>query len=125
MTRDEALKYAENKYSCNSYRCEMGYLNRGLSTIAERENEFLRVAISALREQGATDNNVGGKLTNADRIRAMSDEELAEWIRNGISTDPCDYCEYNNGYCDGSPCRGKTEAEIITEWLKQPAEDTP
>ena len=61
-------------------------------------------------------------ITNADRIRAMSDEELAEWIHNGISSDACDYCEYNNGYCDGSPCRGKAEAEIITDWLKQPAE---
>ena len=60
--------------------------------------------------------------SNADRIRAMSDEELAEWMHNGISTDPCDYCEYNNGYCDGSPCRGKADAETIIEWLKQPAE---
>lgn len=61
--------------------------------------------------------------TNADRIRAMSDEELAEWMYNGISTDPCDYCEYNNGYCDGSPCRGKSNTEIIVKWLKQPAEE--
>lgn len=59
--------------------------------------------------------------TNGDRIRAMSDEELAEWILNGISSDACDYCEYNNGYCDGSPCRGKAEAEIICARLKQPA----
>ncbi len=63
------------------------------------------------------------QMTNADRIRAMSDEELAEWILNGVSTDPCDYCEYNNGYCDGFPCVGKADAETIKEWLKQPAED--
>ena len=60
--------------------------------------------------------------TNADRIRAMSDEELAEWMHNGISTDPCDYCEYNNGYCDGSPCKGKADADKLIEWLKQPKE---
>lgn len=60
--------------------------------------------------------------TNADRIRSMSDEELAEWIHNGISSDHCDYCEYNNGYCDGAPCHGKADAEIIAEWLQQPAE---
>ena len=60
--------------------------------------------------------------TNADRIRAMSDEEIAEWIHNGVSSDSCDFCEYNNGYCDGSPCRGKAETEVITDWLKQPAE---
>ena len=56
-----------------------------------------------------------------DCIRRMSDEELAEWIHNGISSDACDYCEYNNGYCDGSPCHGKAEAEIICARLKQPA----
>lgn len=60
--------------------------------------------------------------TNADRIRAMSDEELAEWIYNGSYSDPCDYCENNNGYCDGTPCKGKANAEIIAEWLKQPLE---
>ena len=62
------------------------------------------------------------KMTNADRIRAMNDKELAEWIHNGISSDACDFFGYNIGYCDGSPCRGKAEAEIIAEWLKQPAE---
>lgn len=60
--------------------------------------------------------------TNADRIRAMSDEELAALIYNGISSDPCDYCE-NSGYCDGAPCKGKASEEIIAEWLKQPAEE--
>ena len=61
--------------------------------------------------------------TNADRIRCMSDEELAEWIYNGVSSDPCDYCEHNNGYCDGAPCKGKAHTEIIAERLKQPAEE--
>lgn len=61
--------------------------------------------------------------SRADRIRAMSDEELAEKILDGISSDPCDYCGHQIGYCDGSPCRGKAEAEIIAEWLRQPAEE--
>lgn len=62
-------------------------------------------------------------MTNADRIREMSDEELAQWINDGISADPCDYCEFNNIYCDGSPCRGKAYTETIIEWLRQPAEE--
>ena len=61
--------------------------------------------------------------SNADRIRAMTDEELAEWINNGISSDPCDYCKHNNLHCDGSPCKGKAHTETITEWLQQPAEE--
>lgn len=42
--------------------------------------------------------------TNADRIRAMSDEEMAEFL----------YTEFLDE--EGSKSR-------ITEWLKQPAED--
>lgn len=64
-------------------------------------------------------------LTNADRIRAMSDEELARWMCGGsVSTESaCNYCDKNNGeFCNGEKCRGKTDTEIIMEWLKQPAE---
>ena len=63
-------------------------------------------------------------LTNGDLIRAMNNEELAEWISNGVSSDSCDYCEFNNGYCDGAPCRGMEEEEVIAGWLKQPAEES-
>lgn len=60
--------------------------------------------------------------TNADRFRAMSDEELAEWAQIQIACGrgffPC-----------GSVCDGKCEAyspeeckEKILKWLKQPAE---
>ena len=61
--------------------------------------------------------------TNADRIRSMSDEELAEIIYNGISSDPCDYCKHNNLHCDGSQCKGKSHTEVVVEWLQQPAEE--
>ena len=48
--------------------------------------------------------------TNADKIRAMSDEELGEWIAHihcphyGEEDYPCDSC-----------------AECWTEWMKQEA----
>jgi len=51
--------------------------------------------------------------TNADRIRAMSDEELAEW-----ATD--DFCELLCGstfVCDGD-CSKK-----LLEWLKKDVSD--
>ena len=66
---------------------------------------------------------VKSSLTNGDNIRSMDDEELAQWILNGVSDDPCDYCQYNNGYCDGSPCRGKADADTIIEWIRQPPEE--
>lgn len=57
------------------------------------------------------------KPTNADRIRAMSDEELAEFL--------CDRTENCNlGYCPGADlCNcvdGKANGYL--KWLKQPAE---
>ena len=41
--------------------------------------EAHRAAISALRQQDVTDKYVG-KMTNAQKIRAMNDEELAEFL---------------------------------------------
>lgn len=83
-------------------------------------------------------------MTNADRIRAMSDGELAEWIcdmaygRKTPWSDPfekkfCDncptvHCTYENGkeddfhecdFVDGECPHGSD----IVWWLKQPAEE--
>lgn len=53
-------------------------------------------------------------VTNADRIRAMSDEELAEFI------DKCEAVGYN----DSSIARDKNnELMNMLDWLKQPAEE--
>ena len=53
--------------------------------------------------------------TNADRIRAMSDEELCEFLGEykfcNICEEGCDSCTYN-GDCD----------KRLFEWLQQPAE---
>lgn len=50
-------------------------------------------------------------ITNADRIRAMSDEELADVVANGVG------CVRKAPHCmddDCTPC--------ILKWLQQPAE---
>lgn len=65
-------------------------------------------------------------MTNADRIRAMSDEELAKWMSGGAlkSDSACSYCKRNAmAFCDGLECSVKTDAEIILDWLKQPVKD--
>jgi hypothetical protein len=57
---------------------------------------------------------VGRPKTNADRIRAMSDEELAEFL---------DTCEAR-GYQDSSIARDSSGHLIaMLEWLQQPAEE--
>lgn len=57
--------------------------------------------------------------TNGDRIRSMSDEELAEWIAGMTTVGACN--DLGIPYSD-VPCGGKCKTCIET-WLKQPAEE--
>lgn len=53
--------------------------------------------------------------TNADRIRNMSDEELAEWIN---TKDMCEHCAYESeGLCTKESC-----ASNILRWLQSEVE---
>lgn len=52
------------------------------------------------------------KKTNADKIRAMSDEKLAEWLLS-ISTAECPFCW---------DCQADTCLKCWYKWLKQTAE---
>ena len=54
-------------------------------------------------------------MTNADKIRAMTDEELAGEMFVGMECGACP-CADKCGH--GANCRG-----TILDWLKQPAED--
>lgn len=38
-------------------------------------------------------------MTNYERIKNMSVEEMAQRILDGISSDPCDYCPHNDYKC--------------------------
>lgn len=54
------------------------------------------------------------KQTNADRIRAMTDEELAEWFIK-VQDDIADYCDWGRAYPPELPTRKDT----WIDWLKQ------
>lgn len=65
--------------------------------------------------------------TNAERIRAMSDEELAELL---ISADFCEGCEYCDKvgicrYCEAHPDGVLADGckQAARKWLQQPAEE--
>lgn len=62
--------------------------------------------------------------TNADRLRAMPDEELAKIIQN-LNLPNCRYCDGNAG-CENEDgdyvCDEQKEMACIMRWLKQPAE---
>ena len=73
--------------------------------------EALDMAVKALED--VTDKNVG-KMTNADRIRAMSDEELAEFIK---------HIKVRAVFCKAVKNNDAFEELCSAEWLKQPAEE--
>ena len=66
------------------------------------------------------------KMTNADRIRSMNDEELAEFLTH-INPTNCQDCAFSHGwrcqpdrddYSDFEKCK-----EGRKRWLQQPAEE--
>ena len=54
-------------------------------------------------------------ITNADRIRSMSDEELARWL---VDATVCERVCGEDEYCHGNEC-----VERVTRWLKQPSKE--
>ena len=77
---------------------------------------------AAIRAQQERENPK--QITNADRIRAMSDEELAEFLTH-INPTNCQDCAFSHGwrcqpdrddYSDFEKCK-----EGRKRWLKQPA----
>lgn len=53
-------------------------------------------------------------ITNADRIRGMSDEELARWL---VDATVCERVCDEDEYCHGNEC-----VKRVTGWLQSPAE---
>lgn len=54
--------------------------------------------------------------SNGDRIRQMTDEEIAEMLLLSTCYFGCNKCKYNG------KCMGKSCTEAALEWLKQEAE---
>jgi hypothetical protein len=60
-----------------------------------------------------TPNDSRNKMTNADRIRSMTDEELARWL---VGATVCERVCHEDEYCHGNEC-----VKRVTDWLKQPS----
>ena len=96
MTREEAIEAIKCNWPDSRY------------TILR---EALDMAVKALED--VTDKNVG-KMTNADRIRSMSDEELVEFIKHiKVRAALCKAVKNNDAF----------EELCSAEWLQMPAEE--
>lgn len=80
-------------------------------------NHWCETIIDSPDEEHERDCQYFWQKTNADRIRAMTDEELAKFM--------CEWCNCDIGYCPGvslcTPSLGK--ANGLVKWLQQPAEE--
>ena len=61
-------------------------------------------------------------ITNADRIRAMSDEELAEFFER-VHNSPCETCCDNLYWCCRNNAPEPACKNHFADWLRQPAEE--
>ena len=61
-------------------------------------------------------------ITNADRIRAMRDEELAEFLER-VNIDPCSACCDNLYWCRRNNAPEPVCQKHLFKWLQQPAEE--
>lgn len=61
-------------------------------------------------------------VSNADRIRAMSDEELAVMLANEIPHGECYGCVLDCSVCEGDRFNNGC-ANAFYKWLKQPVEN--
>ena len=102
MNREEAIKFAEYAQIMADGKPDV--------------QEFYKLAESALRQQEHF-REVTKKvepMTNADRIRAMSDEELAEFIK---------HIKVRAAFCKAVKDNDAFEALCSAEWLQMPAEE--
>ena len=61
-------------------------------------------------------------MTNYEKIKNMSIDDMAKAIYGGISSDPCDYCICNKNHCHGFYCVEGDDLDVIVEWLKSEVE---
>lgn len=115
MTREEAIILIER--AANELREMMKTITMPTSAAEQLKQEIdaHEIAISALRrEKTVTERH---DLTNAQKIRAMSDEELALWICGVYDIE-----EEHGKFINGIIIPGYAPHDI-EEWLQQPCED--
>ena len=86
--------------------------------VGTTSREACDIALSALQERIDRENKMQKPMTNADRIRAMSDEELSEWILRNVD------CGKEGVMCTKSAnsCNGRCRKNRL-DWLRKPAKE--
>ena len=77
-------------------------------------NEWCEKIVDSPDPEEARDCNYFREMTNADRIRAMNDEELAEFIK---------HIKVRAAFCKAVKNNDAFEELCSAEWLQMPAEE--
>lgn len=86
-----------------------------MSNCSDCKNNGTQICSVCCSYQGCPDRWEAKPKTNADRIRTMSDEELAKFFDTELFLSL--WCDKSCGYVEEAPCR-----QCILKWLKQEAE---
>ena len=119
VTRNDIITHCFGKHEPDPAWCEIKTLegtmiaNAGDYIIQGVNGEIYPCKADIFQKTYTEDNTK----TNADRIRAMSDEELADFIDRCEMND----IDYAKTFCD--LCNGQYECDQCRlDWLRQPAE---
>lgn len=113
------------KYSKNTYMKALAALAALRATLPKKEQHTVDFVAEAITEKADRDTRPA---TRADRLSAMSDEEMAEWLIRMSEGDQ------SIKFCKGRPeCDADCDAdrdipqarcvECLTDWLRQPCEE--
>ena len=116
MTDQEAIAKAQKELDMANYFGETS-IHAGLQTVHRNRADWLCRVLGLAKKALNIEENQKHPQTNADRIRAKSDEELEDFLHT--EEWMCD--TYNS--CSACPLRGEKGCISILEWLKQPAEE--
>ena len=116
MSREEAIEYWEGLRKTFSSQLEKEENHFGRMHL-QTTIDAIDMAISALRQQDVADKDVGKNepLTNAQKIRSMTDEELAEFLWD---FNLADVSTVKMGEFGPHMFRYR-----LKEWLKMPVEE--
>ena len=94
------------------YKCQATAGTTGFDLTHE---EATKKAIAAWNRRADHLPDATKMVSNADRIRSMSDEELARWL---VDATVCERVCGEDEYCHGNEC-----VKRVTDWLQQPAKE--
>ena len=115
----EECEHFEECPAVEPYVCVVCSISKGGCGASASYQESVEKAIAAWNSRTGKDINVA---TNADRIRGMSDEELATWILENIDCDKENIMCIPALYKNSDKCDGRCRDGRLS-WLKQPAKE--